>query len=730
MASSSSQTRSSASTTLLPTSLLEAQVLLAGLQSKSTFPLFFESPVFQRLQQGDYVPPVLDSQNSPDYNGPSSLPAFSYPRSLVPFCFPPESLLPLSVASGLDLFCSSQMAIQTLQVLTDDSPSTEPPEVYEVFEEAAPFLIYIHDFWIGRANCPLFAEHILSTATFLSQGLPVFLRDNLEQQWGIPPNHRSQALVSSKFKRFPAIPIPFCLRFREGSAMMRLVPPKELDPFASLRGQGVLPVAPKPILPPKASNVIPLPPATRTPVVPPRALRRNREVESLKADASSFLSSPRSAHSKDSDNELLGGSPAIDIVPRASSSSKASSVKMGSKPKASVKGSTPPPRLRKNAPTTSKGKSRQIVATDEDEDEDEDSAPPPKRLKTTSSISASLPRRSVKRVSVTKRVTKAAAKPTPERSPDSTFQLVLLADAQGRLRLPEQSTGAFTPFPKFAHARNSAALNRKNPLLAVNPEFLELGSILETQNARFTMQDLMQPSLPNQACVSALARGDLEANSAPLPGYKCQACSSRSLKCLGSLDVELAMDALNVLHAASTSSTHNLASSLRRAADLFDTTKELFLRSILDLQNAGADPIVVLEALKAAEPNRRSINLNEWTLLATLFRWPSPFNLSGLDFDNRTPGEWIELLRSIHSGESTACVDEDGHLVKSSPPPDSAVEVPEDLIQVEKGSVDEGTSNQVGESVPTELDLPTIESLAKPTLSPEKGAEQAQTLES
>ncbi|KAJ3925218.1 MAG: hypothetical protein NXY57DRAFT_968172 [Lentinula lateritia] len=190
------------------------------------------------------------------------------------------------------------------------------------------------------------------------------------------------------------------------------------------------------------------------------------------------------------------------------------------------------------------------------------------------------------------------------------------------------------------------------------------------------------------------------------------------------------MDALNALHKASTSSMHNLANSLRRAMDLnnqlkqtgslFDTTKELFLRSILDLQNAGADPIVVLEALKAAEPNRRAITLNEWTLMATLFRWPSPFNLSGLDFDNRTPGEWIDLLRSIQSGESTARIDEHGHLV----------EVMEDLNQVEKGSADEGTGNQVGGSVPMELDLPLIESLAEPTLSPEKGAEEAQTLES
>ncbi|KAJ3884567.1 hypothetical protein GG344DRAFT_83839 [Lentinula edodes] len=114
--------------------------------------------------------------------------------------------------------------------------------------------------------------------------------------------------------------------------------------------------------------------------------------------------------------------------------------------------------------------------------------------------------------------------------------------------------------------------------------------------------------------------------------------------------------------------------------------------------------------------------------MATLFHWPSPFNLSELDFDNRTPGEWIKLLRSIHSGESTASIDKHGHLVKSSPPPDLAAEVMEDLNQVEKGSADEGTSIQVGGSVPMELDLPTIESLAERTLSPEKGAESAQTL--
>ncbi|KAJ3928653.1 MAG: hypothetical protein NXY57DRAFT_1041452 [Lentinula lateritia] len=662
-----------------------------------------------------------------------------------------------------------------LFVLTDDSPSTESLGDYNVFEEAAPFLVYIRDFWIGRANCPLFAEQVLLLAESLSLGPPIFLHDNLTQQWGVPPEHHSSAEGVHKFKRFPAIPIPFCLRFREGSAMMRMVSFKDLDPFASLQGQSVLPGVPKTVSPPKVSDVISPSPASKAQAVPPRVLRRNWEVESLKADASSFLASPRSTRSKDSNNELLSGLPLVDAAPQASSSAKASVGRKDPKSKTTVKvvedskasNSTPsgmaykrvrlPPRSRKNTSIVSKGKARQVVVSDEDstskevesedEDEDEEVAPPPKRLKTTSSISASLPRRSVKRVTVPKRVTKAAGKLAPERSPSSTFQPVLLADAQGCLRLPEQSTGNFTPFPKFAHARNSAALSRENPLLAVNPDFVELGSILETQNACFTMQDLMQvnwvirnPSIPSQACVSALAQGDLEANSAPLPGYKFQACSSRSLKCLGSLDVELAMDALNALHKASTSSTHNLANSLQRAMDLndqmkqigslFDNTRELFLRSILDLQNAGEDPIVVLEALKTAEPNRRAITLNEWTLMATLFRWPSPFNLSGLDFDNQTPGEWIELLCSIHSGESTARVDEDGHLIKSSPPPDSAAEVFEGLNEVEKGSADKGASSQVGGSIPMELDLPTIESLAELPLSPEKGAEQAQTLES
>ncbi|KAJ4468106.1 hypothetical protein C8R41DRAFT_871243 [Lentinula lateritia] len=193
----------------------------------------------------------------------------------------------MSVASGLDLFCSTQMAVRALQDLVEESPSTES-EIYNVFEEAAPFLIYIHDFWMGRANCPLFAEQVLSSAESLTFGLPAFLRDNLTQQWGIPPEHRSSVKGVPKFEQFPAIPIPFCLRFREGSAMMRSVPSKDLDVFASLRGKGSTAVA-SPIItasPPleiKSSASV-----SKTPVAPPRLIRRNRELESLKTDASTF----------------------------------------------------------------------------------------------------------------------------------------------------------------------------------------------------------------------------------------------------------------------------------------------------------------------------------------------------------------------------------------------------------------------------------------------------------
>ncbi|KAJ3924948.1 MAG: hypothetical protein NXY57DRAFT_968696 [Lentinula lateritia] len=282
MASTSSQTRSAASTTLLPTSLMEAQVLLAGLSFRSTLPLFFESAVFQHLQQGNYAPPLLSPQHTPDYDGSSTFPAFSYPRPLLPFCFPVDTSRALSVALGLDLYRSAQMAVRTLQSTMEDSNPTESKELYHLFEEAAPYLLYIHDFWMGRANCPLFAEQILLTAMSLSVCLPKFLRDGLEQQWGIPPEHQSSTSSTLVFGHFPTIPIPFCLRFHEGSAMMRLAPSMDLDPFVSLRGKGSSVVASKVATPFAFLEYKPSAPIFNTPVAPLRLVKRNQEIESLK----------------------------------------------------------------------------------------------------------------------------------------------------------------------------------------------------------------------------------------------------------------------------------------------------------------------------------------------------------------------------------------------------------------------------------------------------------------
>ncbi|KAJ3924903.1 MAG: hypothetical protein NXY57DRAFT_968797, partial [Lentinula lateritia] len=658
MASSSSQTRTGASSTLLPTSLAEAQELIAGLKSKSSQPLFFESDLFQRLSEGDYSPPILDSQNLPDHDSSKPFPAFLYPSALVPFCFPPGSSRHLSVASGLDLFCSARMITQILHPLIEASDSLDSGEAFNAFEEAAPFLTYIHDFWIGCANCPLFVEHVLRTADGLFQRLPAFLRDSLEQQWGIPFNHQSSFLGPSDFKQFPVIPIPFY-------------------PFVSLRSS-----------------------MTEPSVAPSKRNKCKRELASLMADASTILD--RRSNIK---SPLKEDRP---VLPKASSSKKKVE-KPVPKPKATARSKTTvkvveesrvspeseelatpsyqikrvrlPPCLRQAA----KGKARQMEVLDVEESNSEEEvlSPPPKHLK--------------------------SSKTAPVPSGTSNFCPALLIDDQGRLKLPGDSAKGFTPFKQIEHARvNSAPLQRQNPIFDVNPEFLDLGVILTTQKASFTMQDLLQinrtirdPAIPAQACVSALSRGEFNPNSSRLPGLKY---------------VDLAMDTLNALHVATTSSTLNLTNSLRRTQELrtqldrlgtvFDQARQSFLRSFLDLQHAGQDPIVVLEALKAAEPQRESLSVEDWTLLTTLVQWSSPFNLNGLKFDNWMPAEWIDLLHSIHSDTSSAEITPDGHLVEALQPPEPAVPI----TVVEKASgVENLASLSEGSSIQADLDLPQIE---------------------
>ncbi|KAJ3846832.1 hypothetical protein EV368DRAFT_69605 [Lentinula lateritia] len=683
MASTSSQTRAAASTTLLPTSLAEAQELIAGLKSKSSQPLFFESDLFQRLLEGDYSPPILDSQNSPDHDSSKPFPAFSYPSALVPFCFPPGSLRHLSVASGLDLFCSARMIIRILHPLIEASDSLDSGEAYNAFEEAAPFLTYVHNFWIGHANCPLFAEHVLRTADGLFQCLPAFLRDSLEQQWGIPFNHQSSFLGPSDFKQFPVIPIPFCLRFREGSVMMRLASPKDLDPFISLRSSMM------------ETRLLPGGPRISSPVED--SLESSEEIRS---DQRSNVKLPL----KEDD----------PVLPKASSSKKKEE-KPVPKPKATAQSKTTvevveesrvspeseelatpsyqfkhvrlPPRLCQAA----KGKAHQmeVLEVKESKTEEEVMPPPSKRLK--------------------------SSKSAPVPSKTSKFRPALLIDDQGRLKLPGDSAEGFTPFKRIEHARNSAPLQCQNPIFDVNPEFLNLAFNSSSSLCFSLVLRRVQYEL------FLLARAQI-------------------LKCMCLLDVDLAMDALNVLHVAPTSSTINLTNSLHRTQELrmqldrlgtvFDQTRQSFLRSFLDLQQAGQDPIVMLKALKAAEPQRKSLSVEDWTVLATLFQWSSPFNLNGLKLDNRTPAEWIDLLRSIHSGTSSAEITPDGHLVDALQPPESAVEVSEDLdtqgsppitiIEKDLG-VEDIASLPEGSSIQTELDLPQIESLTESTPSPEKG---------
>ncbi|KAJ3805039.1 hypothetical protein F5876DRAFT_82251 [Lentinula aff. lateritia] len=432
----------------------------------------------------------------------------------------------------------------------------------------------------------------------------------------------------SDFKQFPVIPIPFCLRFQEGSAMMRLVSLKDLDPFSSLRSSMTethqLSEGPRVSSP--IEDSLKSSEEDRS-VAPPKRNKRKCELASLMADASticsyylfviflfnlihffSFQWIDVQMSSRLSKKKVEKPVP----KPKATAQSK-TTVKVVEESRVSPESdelATPsyhikrvrlPPCVRQ----TAKGKARQMEVLDIDEAETEKEVVPPPSKHRKSSKSA----------------------PTPSKA--SNFLPALLIDDQGRLKLPGDSVGEFTPFKRFEYARNSASLQCQNPIFDVNPKFLDLGAILTTQKASFTMQDLLQinpsihdPSIPAQACVLALSQGEFTSNSSRLPGLK----SAQSELCM----------------------------QLDRLGTLFDQARQSFLRSFLDLQQAGQDSVIVLEALKAAEPQRESLSVEDWTVLATLFHWSSPFNLNGLKFDNRTPAEWIDLLRSIHSGTSSA----------------------------------------------------------------------------
>ena len=70
--------------------------------------------------------------------------------------------------------------------------------------------------------------------------------------------------------------------------MMRMVSSKDLDVFASLRGKESSAVALKATTSSPPLEIQSSTSVSKALVAPPRLIRRNRELENLKADASSF----------------------------------------------------------------------------------------------------------------------------------------------------------------------------------------------------------------------------------------------------------------------------------------------------------------------------------------------------------------------------------------------------------------------------------------------------------
>ncbi|KAJ3870357.1 hypothetical protein F5051DRAFT_434669, partial [Lentinula edodes] len=232
---------------------------------------------------------------------------------------------------------------------------------------------------------------------------------------------------------------------------MRLVTSKDLDPFISIRSSTK---GPRPLnLSPVEDSPSPL--GDHQSVGPPKQNKRKCELASHMADASSILD--RRSATKTPCKEDLSDTP-------KASSSKKKVEKVLPKPKAAARSKTTvkvveesrvspeseesatpsyqfkrvhlPPHLCQAA----KGKARQMEVLDvEESDTEEEVVPPPsKRLKSSKSA------------------------PAPPKA--SNFRPALLIDEQGRLKLPGDSVEGFTPFKRIEHARNSAPLQRQNPI--------------------------------------------------------------------------------------------------------------------------------------------------------------------------------------------------------------------------------------------------------------------------
>ncbi|KAJ3848277.1 hypothetical protein EV368DRAFT_86801 [Lentinula lateritia] len=212
--------------------------------------------------------------------------------------------------------------------------------------------------------------------------------------------------------------------------------------------------------------------------------------------------------------------------------------------------------------------------------------------------------------------------------------------------------------------------HRSSLLFDLDESLFNLGTKLTAQNTHFNFADLVTishtirlPTIHDQACISLLSAEEPDTTNIELPlDLKFIPAMNNIFAVSGNNSDNLLK--LNIIFSWYNFSFIGLGLMLQRLNDLlrhmeliessYAQTRANFLQTMENLQTTGADPIMVLEALRLGEPEHCSISVEEMTTLATLFNWSSPLNFQKLDTAvSHSTAKWLQLLRKLHSGKTT-----------------------------------------------------------------------------
>ncbi|KAJ4475960.1 hypothetical protein C8J55DRAFT_561988 [Lentinula edodes] len=705
----------------LPHSLTESVELLDRFSFNPRLPSFFELPDYKEFLEHDFPAPSISSITSKANQ--AQFPAFFYPSALVEFAYSDSlEVEEITRESGLSLYFSAE-TLRTIfrpfspdQTKGDSFPLTEA-QTQEIFDAAEPYLQYIARAWLRKVNCPLFVLDILAYAEQQARESLLAMLSYDDAMLGtvfpqvpIPFSIRSREgdAIFRIRKGDPDIDPFLPLRshrevgkdqprltshdsVRDNSASSSVTLPitkakKESKSvlFTQSTSSPNISISPMPAkaeaLKVSSSTVSPTRGSRNQPA---RKAKNNHSVLHARSvdppddgvvhrsEASQVVKSGFKRRKVSVDTRTPSNMDRVEDILRGQSSEIEPSIALGARlshvsPGRGSRG-RPAGGAKKKDQTSSSThidyKRGQSVKMEHDNIADDVKNGTKKhKNKVISNRTAEL----------------EGSRVSDEYIP--TARPLLLVDPKGHLVLPDLTGPEMEELDGIDH--NGEPFRRNSLLFELDETLLNLGTKLTAQNTHFNFADLVTvsrtirlPTIHDQACISLLSAEDSDTTDIELPlDSKCQRCQQGSKLCLLANQLSTVIPAMNNIFAVSGNHSDSLGLMLQRLDDLlrhmeliessYAQTRTIFLQTMENLQTAGADPITVLEALRLGEPERRSISVEEMTMLATLFNWSSLLNFRKLDTAvGRSTAEWLQLLRKLHSGETT--LDNEGNEISS-----------------------------------------------------------------